>query len=83
MDAVTYTFARNNLASLMNRVCDNSEVVLIMSPKKKVVMMSLEDYESFNETQYLLSNPANAAHLRKSLQELEEGKGIRHGLIRK
>ncbi|MDB4597569.1 type II toxin-antitoxin system Phd/YefM family antitoxin [Akkermansiaceae bacterium] len=40
-----------------------------------VVMMSLDDYESLQETAYLLRSPANAKRLRKSIDQLESGKG--------
>jgi len=73
MDAITYTAARNNLASVMNRVCEDSETLIVTSPKNKVVMMSLADYESLQETCYLLSNPANAARLRRSMEQSRKG----------
>jgi antitoxin YefM len=43
--------------------------------------MSLDEFNSWQETLYLLSNPANAEHLRRSLQEAREGKGIERELI--
>jgi len=39
-----------------------------------VVMVSLDDYNALATTDYLLSNPANAAHVRESLQQAKEGK---------
>ena len=36
------------------------------------VLLSLRDYQSLKETAYLLSNEANARHLRKSLHSLQE-----------
>jgi prevent-host-death family protein len=74
MEAFTYTSARKNMAKLMTEVCENSDVKIITRANKPaVVMMSLEDYNSFAETHYLLSNPNNAGHLRESLKQLEEG----------
>lgn len=69
MDVITYSFARQNMSSVMDTVCDNNETVIITSPKKKVVMMSLDDYNAMVETCYLLSNSANARFLRNSIQE--------------
>ena len=39
----------------------------------KAVLMSESEFNSWQETIYLLSNPANAEHLRKSLAEAEAG----------
>ena len=36
-------------------------------------MVSLSEWESIQETNYLLKSPANAAELRKSLAEAETG----------
>lgn len=77
MDAISYTAARQNLAETMDKVIQDHDAVIITRQKAgSVVMMSLEDYNSMQETMYLLSNPANAEHLQKSIAELKAGKGI-------
>jgi len=38
-------------------------------------MMSLEDYESLEETAYLLRSPKNARRLRAAVEQLRAGKG--------
>lgn len=64
MDAVTYSFARANLASTMNRVCNDHEALIITrNGDQSVVMLSLEDYNALTETTYLLRNPANTKRL--------------------
>jgi antitoxin YefM len=69
MNALTYTDVRSNFASVMEQVCDDHEPVIITrSNKRPVVMMSLEDYESIEETLYLLRNPKNAQRLREAIQ---------------
>lgn len=75
MNIVSYTQARQNLADIMDKVTEDSSAVIITRQKaSSVVMMSLEDYNSIQETMYLLGNPANTEHLQKSLAELEAGK---------
>ena len=75
MKAVTYTAARENLASTMDQVCQDHEPVIITRNRDQaVVMMSLEDYSSLEETAYLNRSPANAKRLRQSLGELKAGK---------
>ena len=39
-------------------------------------MMSLEDYESLQETAYLLRSPANARRLAEGIAQLEQGKEV-------
>jgi antitoxin YefM len=72
MKAITYTAARENLASTMNGVCvDHDPVIITRNRDQAVVMMSLEDYESLQETAYLLRSPANARRLLESIAELK------------
>ena len=82
MNAITYTEARANLANTITRVCDDHDPVIITKKSdKSVVMISLEDYESMEETAYLLRSPKNAQRLLESIRELESGNGIERELI--
>lgn len=77
MKAISYTAAREGLASTMDRVCeDHDPVVITRKRDQSVVMMSLEDYEALQETAYLLRSPANARRILESIRELEGGKGL-------
>jgi antitoxin YefM len=76
MDAITYSSARANLASTMDRVCNDHEPLIITrNGEKAVVMLSLEDYKALEETAYLLRSPANARRLLNSIAQLNAGKG--------
>jgi antitoxin YefM len=82
MDAISYTSARANLASTMEKVCeDHSPIIITRKNESPVVMMSLEDYQAMEETTYLLRSPANARQLLESIAELEAGKGTHKALI--
>ena len=82
MDAISYTSARANLASTMEKVCnDHAPVIITRKSESPVVMMSLEDYEAMEETTYLLRSPANAKQLLESIAELESGGGKERELI--
>lgn len=77
MDAMTYTTARANLASTMNRVCNDHEALIITrNGEQAVVMLSLEDYNSLEETAYLLRTPGNAKRLLSAVAQLNAGKGV-------
>ena len=66
MQAVNYSHARNNLKSLIDKVCDNDEEVIITTKNdKSVVMISLDEY---NRTHAQIKRD-----VAKSLKEIERG----------
>jgi antitoxin YefM len=76
MDTITYTAARANLASTMDRVCEDHEALIITrNGQQSVVMMSLDDYKALEETTYLLRSPENAKRLLSAVDALNKGKG--------
>ena len=75
MKAITYTAAREGLASTMDKVCrDRSPVIITRNRNQSVVMLSLADYEQLEETSYLLRSPTNARRLLSAIGSLERGK---------
>ncbi len=81
MDSISYTKARAQLAKTMDQVCENHEPVIITrSGEDAVVMLSLEDYKSLEETAYLLRSPKNAKRLVEAIAELERGGGTEREL---
>ncbi|MCK5148350.1 YoeB-YefM toxin-antitoxin system antitoxin YefM [bacterium] len=82
MRAISYTTARNNLASTMKQVCeDHAPVIVTRKKNESVIMMSLDDYESLSETAYLMQSPKNARRLMDSIEELDTGMGTEKELI--
>ena len=81
MTAITYTAARENLASTMDKVCeDHAPIIITRNRDQAVVMMSLEDYEALEETAYLLKSPKNARRIMSAISQLDAGKGVRHAV---
>ncbi len=77
VSAITYTAARENLASTMDKVCsDHAPVIITRNRDQSVVMLSLADFEALEETAYLLRSPTNAKRLLESIHSLEAGQGI-------
>lgn len=75
MKAITYSTARKDLARTIEGVVrDRDPVIITKNNDTSVVLMSLEDYESLQETSYLLKSPRNAKRLLKSIQQLDSGK---------
>ncbi len=83
MDAITYSAARANLASTMDRVCNDHEALIITrNGDQSVVMLSLEDFQAMEETAYLLRNPANTKRLMSAVAQLGSGNGIERELTK-
>jgi antitoxin YefM len=82
MDALPYSIARKTLVKTMERVCDEHEPIIITRKNSRsVVMMSIEDYNSIQETAYLLRSPANAENLRNSIKQYDQGKYQHRNLV--
>ena len=76
MKTLSSTELRANLASVMDQVNDDHEPFIVHRARgKPVVMVSLEDWASRDETAYLLSSPANRAALMAALADAA-GRGI-------
>jgi antitoxin YefM len=73
---VSYSDAREHLKTYLDFVVQNSETLIITRKNSEdVVMMSRKDYDSMEETLYLLSSPKNRKHLMTAIKN--EGKGNR------
>ena len=84
MDTVSYTAFRNHLASTLNKVNDDHKPVLITRKNgKPAVVLSLEDFKSYEETAHLMASSKNVARLNKAIAQLEAGKGVKRELIEK
>ena len=48
---------------------------------QQVVVVPLDEYTAWQETRYLLANPANAAYLRQSIAQAQAGAGEERELL--
>ncbi len=77
----TYSNARANLASLLDEVIQNQQVVIVnRRGKEDVAMISASELSSLVETAHLLRSPANARRLLAALQRARSSKGARQSL---
>jgi len=77
MEAITYTEARNRLAETLDRVTGNHEPVIITRRgREAVVMLSLDDYNAWQETEYLTRSAANAADLLQAVEEIRSRRNL-------
>lgn len=82
MKIVTYSDLRKNLAELLDTVIDDHAPVFITRKNNQAaVLISLDDFNAYEETAYLLKNPANARRLMDSIAQAESGKVIQHELV--
>jgi antitoxin YefM len=82
MNVTTISNFRKDSKKYFDQVIDDQDVLLITrSDGQTIVAMPLEQYNSKKETDYLLANPANAEHLRRSLADAKTGKITRHQLL--
>jgi antitoxin YefM len=82
VQAVTLKDAERNLARLVQEVLADAEPRIVVSDKgEQVVLMPLDEFNSWKETLYLLGSPANVAHLRRSIAEAESGQARTRELI--
>jgi len=82
MQVISYSHARSGLKQVMDDVCIHHEPAIITRQKgDHVVMMSLREYNSMEETLYLMASPKNAQRLMQSIEEVRAGKTKAHALM--
>lgn len=82
MNAVTVTEAKRNLEHLIDQVIANAEPTIVVTDSgQQVVFLSLDEYNAWKETLYLLSSPANAERLRTSIAQAKVGQTHARDLI--
>lgn len=82
MRVVNFSDARNNLKKVIDDVVDDSDYTVISRrDAPDAVLLSLDSFNSLMETVHLLKSPANAAHLARSLAQMESGKTVVRELV--
>ena len=82
MDAMSYSAFRKDLASTLDKVNNDHKPVMITRQNgKPAVVISLEDFQAYEETAYLMASPKNAERLNQAIADVEAGHTAEHGLI--
>ena len=77
MELINYKAFRNNLTRNLNKVIDDARIVVVSRSKgKNVVVMSLEEYNSIQETLHITKSAANRKRLDSAITEMEKEQGF-------
>lgn len=82
MNVKTINEAKDHFEALVEQVLADTEPLLISTDRgQQILLLSLAEFNAWQETLYLLSTPANAEHLRRSIAEAETDKTVEQDLI--
>lgn len=83
MRTLNYSTFRSTLAASMDKVIDDHKPIIVTrgADKEAVIVMSFEDFKSYEETSYLMSSMNNFNRLNASIEEIEKGISSKHELI--
>ena len=82
MRIINFSDARNSLRTVIDQVVEDADVTIISRrDAPDAVVMSFDHYSSLMETVHLLSSPANAAHLARSIAQARSGQTQHQELI--
>jgi antitoxin YefM len=83
MQTLSYTAFRNQLAKILDQVNDDHAPVLITRQNgKPAVVVSLEEFQSYEETAYLMASPKNRQRLDEAVAQINSGQSTPHELIK-
>jgi len=75
MTTTTLRDLRANMKTYFDSLDDNKDVLIVprQGDKDAIVIMTLSEYNSLTETEYLLSTESNRREIEKALNELKTG----------
>jgi len=83
MQVINYSDFRKTLAKSMDNVIENNDPLLVTRGKKEPVMViSLSDFNSYEETDFLLRNEKNRKRLLAAVERVKRGEYKKRELIK-
>lgn len=83
MSHVSYSDLRQNLAHYLDEAVEGRAPIVVtrQGGQGNVVMIAESEFNGWQETVHLLNSPRNAERLRRSIRQIEGGKGSERALI--
>lgn len=81
MEVLNYTNLRANLKKVLDTVIDDQETVIINRGDNSVVMISLDEYNAWKETMYLLSSKKNRERLEEAILRDQQNDYLKRSII--
>jgi len=81
MEVINYSILRNNLKEVLDKVSEDQETYIVNRGNTNAVIISLDEYNSWKETLYLLSTEANRKSLEVAIERDKKGEFIVRDLI--
>ena len=73
MEVINYSILRNNLKEVLDKVSEEQETYIVNRGSSNAVIISLNEYNSWQETMYLLSTEANRKSLESAIDRDKKG----------
>lgn len=78
MEVLNYTEFRKKMEESPDRISDDNDIVIVSRSKNKnIVLLSMSEYNSWNETLFLIKSEKNRKRLEESIDEMKKGKYIK------
>lgn len=73
MQVITFSDFRQNMKTMMNNTIDEHKLLIVTRQNQTpAIMMSLDDYNSWQETLYLMKSPSNHKTLMQSIKNIRQ-----------